>query len=778
MAQADAHRPHVASAATLLAGSGFLLSSSSRSFAAPAWKSPVPELGQATAKPSQATSSRRSSKTATAAASTVAGSLLLGQRLRKQQRKACRKVKLAALPPESAEFLSFAQDFLHQHSHSVDQLGAVLHHWADALASGAADAGHALLPPAFAEDVAAATSAAPKLPEGVELDPNVKYLFGADGVVLLDPMNNKPITDDWWNGFIGFQSDIIKAMDLKLRELGVEQAFGWSIVAYTTLVKVLFFPLQQGQLKSTTMMQMLSPKTKEIQERYKDDPETQQRLLGQLYSVMDVNPLGGCLPLFLQIPIFWSLYGVWRRLASEKFEHYSEGWLWVPSLSQPNPDFQFKFDWLFQFKDGQPEMGWHDYLCYLIFPVILVGFTIIQQEQAKASRPKDSSQPEEMQVVMQVLPWISVYFIGSLALELPQAVSVYYTCNSLLTVAQTQAVKLGLREEIPGYVEFEKTGKFPDDAFESMARSQAPAPVSLHEAAMRGDVAKMEPYLTEEGVDINAWDDKKIAPIGYAVACGHVEAVKWCLEKGADLKILDGSGNNLMHYAAGYGHIEVLKELMAASKDSWPKDEWATMKNGKGQTPVDAARVNRKGAVVDYLCEELGLDAEVVKLPAVPAPAAPATPSTGSSGPPASTATPQSPEAAQARAALLAAAGGQAQAPAGQPAGADTQKATEAMRKAMEKLRSNPEAMKQAQEMMGKMPPQMLSALSGGKISSEDAQKAVKAMTEMSPEDLLQKGELATDEMERMSATSKEKETVPPAPAPATSGSKPARSVD
>jgi len=681
-------------------------------------------------------------------------------------------VKLAALPPESADLLSFAHEFLHQHSHSVDQLGAALHHWADALALGAADAGHALIPPAFAEDVASASSAAP------ELDPNVKYLFGADGAVLLDPMNNKPITDDWWNGFIGFQSEIIKAIDQKLRDAGVEQAFGWSIIAYTTLIKVLTFPIQQGQLKSTSMMQLLSPKTKEIQERYKDDPETQQRLLGQLYSVMDVNPLGGCLPVFIQIPIFWSLYGVWRRLAAEKFSHYDEGWLWVPSLAQPNPDFQFKFDWLLEFKDGQPVMGWQDYLSYLIFPAILVGFTVIQQQQAQASRPKDTATPEEQQVLLQVLPWVSVYFIGSLSLELPQAVSVYYTVNSLLTVAQTQLVKLGLREEIPGYEEFEKTGKFPDSAFESMARSTAAAPETLHEAAMRGEVDKMEPFIAE-GTDINAWDNKKIAPIGYAVACGHLEAVRWLLQKGADIKVLDGTGNTLMHYAAGYGHLEVLKELMEVSKESWPKDEWKELRNSKDQTAVDAARVNRKGAVVDYLCEELGLDAEVVKLPAVPAfPEEASEGSSGASSAPAASSTPEpSPEAAKARAALLAAvnngnAGPEAQVPSGQSA--DVAKTSEAMRRAMKTLKENPEAMKQAQEMMGKMPPQMISMLSGGKLSSEQAQKAVQEMSKMNAEDVLSAANKATEQLERLSQPTEEtvsakKETVPAKPGPARS---------
>ncbi|OLP87189.1 Membrane protein insertase YidC [Symbiodinium microadriaticum] len=237
------------------------------------------------------------------------------------------KVTKAAVPPESI-------DLLHPHVWSglEEQSTQLLQHFTQGLQAGdnpsnaegvaaavqqlteifseaAGRLAREIVPPAYAADA-----------KPIELDPNVTYLYGADGAVLVDPMNNKPLPDDWWNGFIGFQAGLIKQIDQALRDNGrVEQAFGWTIVAYTAFIKLLFFPLQQGQLKSTSMMQLLSPKVKEIQEKYKDDPDTQQRLLGQLYGVMDVNPLGGCLPVFLQLPIFWSLYGVWRRLAAEKF---------------------------------------------------------------------------------------------------------------------------------------------------------------------------------------------------------------------------------------------------------------------------------------------------------------------------------------------------------------------------------------------------------------------------------------------------------------------------
>ncbi|CAK0893682.1 unnamed protein product, partial [Prorocentrum cordatum] len=351
---------------------------------------------------------------------------------------------------------------------------------------------------------------------------------------------------------------------------------------------------------------------------------------------------------------------------------------------------------------------------------------------------------EEQQLVMQLLPAISIYFVGSLALELPQAVSLYYLANTGLTVAQTQFVKMGLRSEIPGYEEFERTGKFPEGAIEeSLAATQEPSK-SLHEAAMRADIRGIKGFLEakvgedgtpgEPAADINGWDEKEIAPIGYGAACGHTDVVKLLIERGADLKRLDGQGNSLLHYAAGYGHLEVLQLLISEGDEVWPDNSWKDIKNKKGQSIMDAARVNKKAPVLDFLNRQLGLapDVEVLEDSAAPAAAAPA---------PAQAAVPAAGEGSptdQARSALLAAAGAVAQPPAS-AAGAAPPLGGEAtaarMREAIEKLKSDPKAIEQAREMMDKMPPGLLSMLSGGKMKEEDAKKAMEAMKNMKTED-------------------------------------------
>lgn len=414
-------------------------------------------------------------------------------------------------------------------------------------------------------------------------------------------------------------------------------------------------------------------------------------------------------------------------------------------MARPNPDFQFKPDWLWDFKDGAPVMGWADYGAYLVFPAILVGITLLTQQQAQANKPQTDGKDEDQQLILKILPFISVYFIGALSLELPQAVSVYYTTNTAATLAQTALVKFFLRQEIPGYAEFEKTGKFPDSAFEDAVRATVPPPKTLHEAALRGDLASLKLLyegdeaqgIESSGLGIDAWDEKEIPPIGYAVATGNMESVQYLVSKGANLQIMDGQNNSLLHYAAGYGHKDVLEELVKTGESLWPKDEWKDWKNKRGQTVLDAARVNRKGPVMDYLCERLGIEA-----PLVPAPPRKEETEAGDA---AGTA-----EAEKARAALLAAAGKvelgaseekAADAPPPSPAAAAAAQQTADLKTAVSKLKENPKAVAAAKKMMSKMPPQMLSMLSGGKVSADDAQKAIDAMEGMSTEELLSKAE-------------------------------------
>ncbi|MCT4605886.1 MAG: YidC/Oxa1 family membrane protein insertase [Marinisporobacter sp.] len=118
--------------------------------------------------------------------------------------------------------------------------------------------------------------------------------------------------------------------------------YGISIIVFTVVVKLFLLPLTMKQLKSTREMSKIQPKLKELQEKYKNDKEKLNIKTMELYKEHKINPMGGCLPLLIQIPIIFGLFSVLRTpeqyIADPTFlTAISESFLWVPNLSNPDP---------------------------------------------------------------------------------------------------------------------------------------------------------------------------------------------------------------------------------------------------------------------------------------------------------------------------------------------------------------------------------------------------------------------------------------------------------
>lgn len=110
-----------------------------------------------------------------------------------------------------------------------------------------------------------------------------------------------------WDWFIGFLSNVLAAI------AGVVGDWGLAIIILTFIVRLALTPLTIRSTKSSARMQVLQPKLQEIQNRYADDPERQAAELRKFYSENSFNPLGGCLPVLLQMPIFFALFNVLRN---------------------------------------------------------------------------------------------------------------------------------------------------------------------------------------------------------------------------------------------------------------------------------------------------------------------------------------------------------------------------------------------------------------------------------------------------------------------------------
>merc|ERR1719161_1245601 len=144
----------------------------------------------------------------------------------------------------------------------------------------------------------------------------------------------------------------------------------------TVVIKLLTFPLTKSQLESTNKMQALQPTIKGLQAKYQSNPEVMNQKIAEVYQTNDVNPLAGCIPSLVQIPVFIGLYRSLSNLAQEGLLE-KEGFFWIPSLSAPTSIAARQAGsgtaWLLPLDEsGAPPIGWEAAAPYLVLPVLLV----------------------------------------------------------------------------------------------------------------------------------------------------------------------------------------------------------------------------------------------------------------------------------------------------------------------------------------------------------------------------------------------------------------------
>jgi len=181
-------------------------------------------------------------------------------------------------------------------------------------------------------------------------------------------------------------------------------------------VGALMFPIAQRQFRSTLGMRRVQPKLKALQERFKDDKPRQQQEILKLYQAEKINPAAGCLPILLQIPVFYALYKV--LLVSVEMRH-QPFILWIKDLSAPDPLTPVNLFGLLHFSPPA-------FLAIGILP-ILVGAT--QWLSMKLNpQPMDPAQAQ----IFAIMPWFLVFIMAPFAAGL----QLYWMTNNLLTIAQ------------------------------------------------------------------------------------------------------------------------------------------------------------------------------------------------------------------------------------------------------------------------------------------------------------------------------------------------------
>ncbi len=255
------------------------------------------------------------------------------------------------------------------------------------------------------------------LPAGQQLSRTTRLFAGAKESAVLDMYQDEGVTKfglaiDWgWFRFIAWP-----IWQVLIALFDITKNFGVAIILLTVIVRGIMFPIAQKQFKSMAQMRVVQPKMKALQERYKDDKAKLQEEMAKLYKEEKVNPLAGCLPIFLQIPIFFALYKTLLLSIEMRHEPFI---LWIKDLSAQDP---LHFLNLFGLLDFTPT----GFLA--IGPLaLLLGCTMYFQFKLNPS----AMDPTQQQIFA-FMPWIMMFVMAPFAAGL----LIYWCTSNILTIAQ------------------------------------------------------------------------------------------------------------------------------------------------------------------------------------------------------------------------------------------------------------------------------------------------------------------------------------------------------
>lgn len=187
-------------------------------------------------------------------------------------------------------------------------------------------------------------------------------------------------------------------------------SFGITIIVFTIIIRIIILPLNIKQIRSTVKMSEIQPEVKRLQDKYKNDPQKAQQEMMKLYKERGVNPLGGCLPLLIQMPILFALFAMFRSLSfTAPGMAEPAGFLWLTSLVDPDPLY--------------------------ILPVLSTITTFISSKLMQpAGDSAQAKQTSTMNTAMAV-------FFGFMSIKFQAALVLYWVVNNTIQIIQTLVMK-------------------------------------------------------------------------------------------------------------------------------------------------------------------------------------------------------------------------------------------------------------------------------------------------------------------------------------------------
>lgn len=233
--------------------------------------------------------------------------------------------------------------------------------------------------------------------------------------------------DGWWQALVVWP--LAKALiyiDQFLQDSGVPYHWGFAIILFTLIIRIVLFPLTLSQIKGMQAQKEIQPKIQELQKKYGKDREriTQEQM--KLYQEAGVNPLSGCLPLVIQMPI---LFGLYAALVAIGPSLGNASFFWIPDLGFPK--YTQGMGWVAElFQNG--EYG--RLTGYLILPVLLIASQFIMQRWMTPAAPSTGNDSQAN--MMKQMTYVMTFMFGFFTLQVPAGLTLYWVTSNLLQMLQ------------------------------------------------------------------------------------------------------------------------------------------------------------------------------------------------------------------------------------------------------------------------------------------------------------------------------------------------------
>jgi YidC/Oxa1 family membrane protein insertase len=244
-----------------------------------------------------------------------------------------------------------------------------------------------------------------------------------------------------WNTVVYTLAKILIAINTAIAGVGIPGSWGWAIIVLTVGIKLVTLPLTLKQLQSTRAQQTLQPKLRELQEKYGKDRQKLAEEQMKLYKEAGVNPMGGCLPLLVQLPVLWGLYQALYVLAAPGVEQLQNArFLWIGDLSFPwvntidasGNSVPYGTTWIGQ---AFSENDWGRILTYFSLPILMLVTQMLLQKMSQPPKDPSGKQDTQARMMGQMMLFMPIMFAW-ITLGLPSGLTLYWTVSNILSMIQ------------------------------------------------------------------------------------------------------------------------------------------------------------------------------------------------------------------------------------------------------------------------------------------------------------------------------------------------------